>query len=506
MSTAALSVYFIVLAVLSLTGLHRLLAALASRRYRAPKAALRSEPAPYVLVQLPLYNELFVVERLLKRVAQLEYPAGRWCIQVLDDSTDSTRGVVDRLVGALSQGGTPIEVVRRPKREGFKAGALAYGLEQRPEAEAVAIFDSDFLPSPDFLAQTVPILFDAVDTGVVQARWGHINRDASLLTRAQAVFLDGHFAVEHAARSVLGHPFNFNGTAGVWRRSAIEDAGGWQGDTITEDLDLSYRAQLAGWRFVYANDVVAPAELPESWSAFRAQQARWTKGGVETARKLLGRVLRSDLLRSQARLDAAIHLTSNVAYLLMAVLALLLPSVLVMREELGWRVPGGRPLLSVLDMSMLAAGTLAMVVFYVVALRRTGAWRLGRLGDIAFALCLGAGMSVSNGLEVLRGLRSSGSEFVRTPKKGTSAGSKAAYRARSAFVVIGVELAFAAYFAAAIVYAMTWRVWVALPFLALYFFGFATVGIRTGLEALDRRRSARAPSPIDVSAFETRQG
>ncbi|MEO1230763.1 MAG: glycosyltransferase [Myxococcota bacterium] len=519
MAALLLATYFAVLGALSLHGLHRARLAWIAWRHRESPVPARAATRP-VLVQLPLYNEAFVAERVMRAAAALRFPEGG-VVQVLDDSTDETRAVVDRVARELRTAGVDVEVVRRSDRTGYKAGALAEGLRRRPDAEVVAIFDADFMPRPDFVEQALPRLLAADDIGLVQARWGHLNRDASLLTRAQAVFLDGHFAVEHAARMQLGHPFNFNGTAGLWRRAAIDEAGGWQGDTITEDLDLSYRAQMKGWRFVYAHDLVAPAELPESWTAFRAQQARWTRGSVETARKLLGSVLRAEKLTLGARIDAAIHLTSNFAYLLMAALAVLLPAALVLREELGWRVPGGRLLLSGMDMSTLGAGTLAVTAFYLVALARTGAGPVRRIGDVLFALCLGAGMSLSNAREILRGLRSRSSEFVRTPKKGDfasaspgaalesggtgdAAGAPKAvggYRARSKPWLIVIELGFAGYFAAGLVYAMTWRVWGAMPFLILYLLGFSTVALRSAFEALGPRTQS-APVPADPQLAE----
>ena len=295
MSISIIVAYFAVLGVLGALGLQRLFSVAAAFRYRSPAKA-PIEDWPQVLVQLPLYNEVYVAERSMRALAALRAPSSRLLIQVLDDSDDGTRSVVDRVARELKEKGVPIEVVRRANRSGFKAGALAHGLAAAPEAEAVAIFDADFTPPPDFLEKTLPVLLSQPDVGLVQTRWGHLNRDASLLTRAQGVFLDGHFAVEHAARHALGHPFNFNGTAGLWRRRAIDGAGGWQGDTITEDLDLSYRAQLVGWRFLYVHEAVAPAELPESWSAFRAQQGRWVRGSVQTSRKLLTRVLTSRCL------------------------------------------------------------------------------------------------------------------------------------------------------------------------------------------------------------------
>ncbi len=500
MTAALLIIYFALLGVLALLGIYRLL--LTGAAFLSKKANTSGEPQawPELLVQLPLYNESFVARRLLEAASALEYE-GPLTIQVLDDSTDDTQAVVDRTAQTLRARGVSIEVVRRPDRVGYKAGALAYGLK-RSSAPLVAIFDADFIPPPDFFKRTVPGLLSDPKIGLVQARWGHLNRDVSLLTKAQAVFLNGHFAIEHRARAAMGHFFNFNGTAGIWRRAAIEEAGGWSADTITEDLDLSYRAQIAGWKFRYQNEVVAPAELPESWAAFRSQQARWVRGSVETARKHLGALLFSSQLRGKlrlgVRLDAAVHLTHNFAYLLMAALACLLPLTVVARDQLGWRVPGGQLLLSVLDLSMLTAGTCAMAIFYYAALISTdGRKGWSRLGDVFFALCLGAGMSLSNAREVLRGLGSKRSEFVRTPKRGEAQAETAQvkYRSKLASSIVLLELVFAAYFAVAVIYALRYQLWGALPFLLLYLLGFSAVGLGSVMEA---RRRSRPKAAMDV--------
>ncbi len=478
-----LALYFTVLGFLSILGVYRLALAAVALFCRPRGAsdggflAPTSSEVPDVVIQLPLYNERFVAERLLRAAAAIRYPRDRLHIQVLDDSTDATRSVVNRVALELSEQGIPIEVVRRTVRSGFKAGALRHGMSLS-KAELIAIFDADFVPRADFLERTVPLLMADPRCGLVQARWGHINRDASWLTRAQAVYLDGHFAVEHQARQALGHFFNFNGTAGLWRRAAIVDGGGWSEDTITEDLDLSYRAQVRGWRFRYAHGVVAPAELPSSWAAFRTQQRRWVRGSIETARKHLASLIGNRRLAPAVRLDAAIHLTNNVAYFLMACLAVLLPASVWLRYELGWRVPGGEALLSTFDISLLFGGTLATVVFYAVALVRTdGALRLGRLLDILFALSLGAGMSLSNAREVLRGLRSESSEFLRTPKFGDGAKTAAlqAYRPRLAVRNVAAELLFVLYFSVAIAFAIESMLFGALPFLLLYWVGFVAV-------------------------------
>jgi hypothetical protein len=485
-----LAAYFVVLAGLAALGLHRLWMAAVALRAPPPPEAPTPDAFPPLVVQLPLYNEATVAERLLRAVAALRYP-GALTLQVLDDSTDETRRVVDRVTGELRAAGVDVQVVRRPQRTGYKAGALAHGLAASHHP-LVAIFDADFVPGPDFLLRTVPALLADPQVGLVQARWGHLNRGRSLLTRAQAVFLDGHFAVEHQARAAAGHLFNFNGTAGVWRRAAIEAGGGWRAATITEDLDLSYRAQLAGWRFVYCDAVVTPAELPESWAAFRAQQARWVRGSVETARLLVGPVLRSSLPLGQ-RAGALLHLLQNLAYVWMAALATLLPAAVILRDQLGWRVPGGQGVLAALDLGLLGAGTCAMILFYGVAARRTGAGLAGWL-DVPFALCVGAGMSLTNAAEVLAGLRSRGSEFLRTPKRGDGRGATR-YHAAVQGGRVALELLYLLYFGAAVVYALQARLLGALPFLILYGVGFGAV-------ALGSLREPWAARPLPIPAAE----
>ncbi|HXG58947.1 MAG TPA: glycosyltransferase, partial [Thermoanaerobaculia bacterium] len=290
------------------------------RRYlRAESAAVASGFFPPVTVQLPLYNEPNVAARLIDAVAALDYP-GPLDIQVLDDSTDATTEIVAGRVAYHRARGIAIEHVRRNSREGYKAGALAYGMS-RSRAELFAIFDADFVPPPDLLLRMVPHFADP-RTGMVQARWTHINREQSLLTRVQAIYLDGHFAIESAARHLAGRFFNFNGTAGIWRRRAIEEAGGWSPATLTEDLDLSYRAQLAGWRFVFLPHVEVAAELPATFSGFQEQQHRWAKGSIQTARRILPRIARATLPMA-TKIEAWFHLTSNTAYLLTSIVALL---------------------------------------------------------------------------------------------------------------------------------------------------------------------------------------
>ncbi|CAI8007128.1 Xyloglucan glycosyltransferase 4 [Geodia barretti] len=316
---------------------------------------LEREP-PAVLIQLPVFNERYVVERLIRAVAALDYPRSRLSVQVLDDSTDDTGTIADRVVAECAAAGLDICRIHRTDRRGFKAGALQVGLDAS-DAPFVVIFDADFVPKPDFLQEALPYLLGDERTGLVQARWDHLNRDYSLLTDVQAILLDGHFMTEHGGRHVSGCFFNFNGTAGIWRRAAIEDAGGWEGDTLTEDLDLSYRAQLRGWRFVFVPEIAAPAELPVSMNAFKAQQRRWAQGSLQTARKLLPQILASPL-PLRVRAEAFFHLSSNLAYPLMAVLSLLMAPVLFARVSTGLRE------MALLDIPIFAAATLSVVSFY----------------------------------------------------------------------------------------------------------------------------------------------
>lgn len=480
MATAISIAYVCVLAALTVFGLHRLHLVLLVLWHRRD-APTPEEPRawPGVVVQLPLYNEATVAARLIDAVARLDYPAERLEIQVLDDSSDETRAIVDERVAWHRGLGVPIEVLRRPSREGFKAGALAYGLE-RSSGELVAIFDSDFVPEADFLLRTVPHFQDP-QLGLVQGCWGHLNRDASLLTRVQALALDAHFRIEQAARSRSRRFFNFNGTAGVWRREAIEVAGGWAADTITEDLDLSLRAQLTGWRFLFQEEVVAPAELPEDLAAFRAQQRRWTRGSGQTARKLLGHVWRTPGVLLRARIEATFQLLLNVAYPLL--LALVLTSVPL--------VALGSPLLT-LQWVLFGLATLSVTAFYVASQRHRG-WvgLVEGLGLTPFLFAYGIGLSLSNGLAYLQGLTGGETVFVRTPKRGATASR---YRTRPETRFAIAELALAAYSFGGLGLGLWLGHPTAAPFLALIGLGFLVVGGRTLFPAR-RSEGSRQPQP-----------
>src|ERR1700749_2554395 len=330
--------YLAVLVVLAVYGFHRssLVWLYYLNRHRKPRPLGQFAELPAVTVQLPLYNEMYVVERLLDSVAAIRYPRDRFHIQVLDDSTDETQEICKRKVADLARRFPDLDIdyIHRVDRSGFKAGALQNGLHSA-KGEFVLIFDADFLPLPDILERSINHFSDP-QVAVVQCRWEHVNRDFSALTEVQALMLDGHFIMEHAGRNWSGRFFNFNGTAGMWRRSAITDAGGWQHDTLTEDMDLSYRAQLRGWKFVYVPEITAPAELPVEMSAFKSQQFRWAKGSVQVARKLLPTILRSNATFAQ-KSEAFFHLTNNLAYPLLLVLSILLLPNLALRAHHGWR-------------------------------------------------------------------------------------------------------------------------------------------------------------------------
>ena len=444
---------------------------------------------PRVTVQLPVYNEMYVVERLIDAVGALRYPRDRLDVQVLDDSTDDTSRIVRRAIRRWRGRGLDITCQRRPNRKGFKAGALADGL-QTARAELIAIFDADFVPPSAFLEQAVP-LFHEDSVGMVQARWGHSNRSDSLLTRVQALLLDAHFVLEHGARHRGGCFFNFNGTAGVWRRAAIVSAGGWQHDTLTEDLDLSYRAQLAGWRFVFAPEVVAPAELPIEMNAFKSQQHRWAKGSVQTCAKLLPRVLLAPL-PFRVRVESAFHLTANLNYLLvLAWSVLVVPALFVRASAGGWWLW--------LDAPLFGVAGLAAVLFYAYSQREVGGDWLARARDIPALAAIGLGMSVNNAGAVLEALASRPGGFARTakygPLTGTGAWTGARYR-RAAIVQPLVELACGVYFTVAIGCAFAVGVIAPIPVLVLCQLGFFYVGC---LSLAQQRAAPAAAWPAEAA-------
>lgn len=489
MGILLIGLYLAVLLLLFGYGLHRARLAWLCFRCQPPHRAKRlpEQDLPTVTVQLPIYNEATVVQRLLEAASRIEYPRDKLEIQVLDDSDDETRVLAESMVDRLRDTGLDITYVRRASRNGYKAGALDYGLK-RARGELIAIFDADFVPPPDFLLATVGH-FTQANVGMVQGRWGHLNRDASLLTNLQALMLDGHHLVENQARYAAGCYFNFSGTAGIWRRQAIDEAGGWQHDTLTEDLDLSYRAQLAGWRFVYRPDVVAPSELPEDVFAFRAQQYRWAKGTVQTARKVMRGVMDGPLRRDQ-RLEAFFHLTPHFAYPLMLLLCLLLPFALVaMPAAEDWVA------LLIVDVPLCFGATGSLAAFYAMANRAQGRPVGEALMRLPALMALGIGLSPYLSRAVLEGLTQDAGEFVRTPKRGLRASR---YLQRRAPLPL-MELILAVVSVASVVISLETDHYLATPFALLFAFGYSYMAGLMTIEQLARRR-ALAPSAASVIA------
>jgi cellulose synthase/poly-beta-1,6-N-acetylglucosamine synthase-like glycosyltransferase len=480
LETLILASYFFVLSILAVYGWHRyyLVYLYMKHRDRAPQAKPPLDPLPRVTVQLPIYNEMYVVERLIDAVCAIEYPRELLEIQVLDDSTDETRGIAERATERFREQGFDIHYLHRADRTGFKAGALAAGL-RRSTGEFIAIFDADFVPPEGFLRDALPQFADR-DVGMVQARWGHLNRDYSLLTRIQSMLLDGHFVLEHGGRNRAGCFFNFNGTAGIWRRTTIDSAGGWQHDTLTEDLDLSYRAQLAGWRFVFLPDVVSPAEVPVEMNGFKSQQHRWAKGSIQTCRKLLPQLLAADLPFG-VKAEAFFHLTANFNYVFMVVLSLLMFPSMYVRYNMGWSE------MLLIDVPLFMAATLSVMNFYSVSQREIHRDWKTRLKYLPTLMAVGIGLSVNNARAVVEAIAGSSGEFTRTPKYGIEhpgdewIGKR--YR-QSTLIQPLVEVSLGLYFTATVIYALTNQIFGTLPFLMLFQFGFLYTGLLSLLQQL----------------------
>ena len=442
------------------------------------KAATAAPPAPFaapeefplVTIQLPLYNERFVAQRLLDAAARLDWPADRLEIQVLDDSNDDTRGLVDERVAHWREQGIAISVVRRSHRDGYKAGALAHGLATA-RGEFVAVFDADFIPPPGFLHATMPWLRDN-EVGMVQTRWSFCNADHSWFTGIQSLLLGPHFSIEHRVRCQRKLFFNFNGTAGVWRRNAIESAGGWQADTVTEDLDLSYRAQLVGWRFVYREECQVPSELPVTLAALRSQQQRWAKGSIQTARKILPRLLTSHVPLA-VKFEAVAHLMANIYWLLgMVVMLTLYPAV-------TWRVGIGLHQILRIDLPLFLATSGAIMSYFLLYTVRSGSRKFGHILLLP-ALTIGLAPSIS--LSVLKGLFRSGGEFERTPKFGVQGreripGLAFLYHQKNLPYIVMNALLFL-YCLLPLTFAWQRETWFALPLFLLFPFGFALVVVK----------------------------
>ena len=471
--TLTLATYFFVLVILAVYGWHRyyLVYLYMKNKGRQPAPAGALEKLPIVTVQLPIYNEMYVADRLIDAVCRMDYPRDRLEIQVLDDSTDETTIVAEHAARRNAAQGIDITYIHRTDRTGYKAGALEAGLKSA-KGEYVAIFDADFTPPADFLRRTIQFFSDPT-VGLVQARWGHINREYSLLTKIQAILLDGHFVLEHGSRNRAGLFFNFNGTAGIWRRSTIADAGGWQHDTLTEDLDLSYRAQLKGWKFVFLQDLIAPAEVPVEMNSFKSQQHRWAKGSIQTCRKLLPRILRSNLpLRVKA--EAFFHLTANFNYPLMCVLSVLMAPSMVIRYNMGWYE------MLLIDVPLFFAATASVANFYMVCQRELHKDWITRARYLPILMSIGIGLAVNNTRAVFEALFNKQTEFARTPKYRieVQADEWIGKKYRQSFVVQPmIELALGLYFTATVFYALANGIYGTLPFLVLFQIGFLYTGL-----------------------------
>jgi cellulose synthase/poly-beta-1,6-N-acetylglucosamine synthase-like glycosyltransferase len=491
--TLILVSYFFILSILAVYGWHRyyLVYLYMKHRDNVPKPPANGfDELPVVTVQLPIFNEMYVAERLIDAVCKLDYPKDRLEIQVLDDSTDETTQIADLAVRRQAQRGFDIKFFHRTDRRGYKAGALdaALGVAR---GEFIAIFDADFLPSPEFLQKTIHHFVEP-RVALVQARWGHLNQDYSLLTKIQAIMLDGHFVLEHGARNRAGCFFNFNGTAGIWRCAAIRDAGGWQHDTLTEDLDLSYRAQLRGWKFLFLPDLVIPAEVPVEMNSFKSQQHRWAKGSIQTCRKLLPAILASDQPLA-VKAEAFFHLSANFNYLLMVALSVLMFPAMYVRYNMGWYE------MLLVDIPLFLAATASVANFYMVSQREAYPDWKTRLKYLPFLMAIGIGLSINNSRAVLEALFRKESEFARTPKYGIErtgdewVGKK--YH-QSMSVQPMIELGLGVYFTAAVVYALSNQIYGTLPFLMLFQVGFLYTGLLSVVQQFAGDVMIKAPEIV----------
>jgi cellulose synthase/poly-beta-1,6-N-acetylglucosamine synthase-like glycosyltransferase len=458
--------YFIITTILALYGFHNLITTIMYLRMKTPKKRRTETQLPRewlpVTVQLPVFNEKYTVERLLRSVTRLDYPADKLQIQVLDDSTDDTFDLISKLVEDYQHRGVNIELIHRTDRKGYKAGALENGLRSAT-GQLIAIFDADFVPKPDWLKRTVPS-FQNPQLGCLQTRWGHTNQQYNSLTRAEAMGIDGHFIIEQTVRSKNGFFLNFNGTAGLWRRACIEDAGGWQWDTLTEDLDLSYRAQMRGWKFDYLPDVVVPAELPPHVEAYKKQQFRWAKGSFQVVRKILPSVLKANL-PLKVRCMALLHLTGYFVHPLML-------SVLLLTLPVGLLIPGA---FRVFPVSIFAG--LGPPLLYLTATATQHKSVLKRMRIFPVLVIVGFGLSLSTTVAVLEGLFSKGGAFIRTPKLNVGNGPKQKQKVDRAYVaplnaMVWVELALGIYALVTGIVLAPYIGWGIIPWMVIYMLGF----------------------------------
>jgi cellulose synthase/poly-beta-1,6-N-acetylglucosamine synthase-like glycosyltransferase len=500
---AVLLPYFAVMILLAIYGVHRYTLCYLYFKFRKNASGAPHRhfaDLPRVTVQLPIFNEQFVIDRLLEAVCAMDYPREKLEIQVLDDSTDETQQVAAAIVARYGALGHPIQYIHRTNRHGYKAGALDAGLNIA-KGEFVAIFDADFVPPPDWLMQVIHH-FAEPKIGMVQTRWTHLNRDYSILTQIEAILLDGHFVIEHGARYRSGDFFNFNGTAGMWRIQAIRDGGGWQHDTLTEDTDLSYRSQLAGWKFKYLPHVECPSELPIEMTAFKTQQARWAKGLIQTSIKVLPRIFRSDVPR-RIKIEAIYHLTANLSYPLMVLMSAALLPAMICRFYQGWFQ------MLLIDVPLFTASTFSIAVFYLMSERELfpKTWMKTFL-YLPFLMALGIGLTVTNTKAVMEALFGIKSAFVRTPKYRVAVkGEKSqASKYRKRLVLIPwIELLLGAYFFLAILYTFSNHNYFTAPFLILFVIGYWYTGLMSLLQGRferwrrpDANTDESSPKPFPV--------
>jgi len=474
--------YFVALLILFVFGLHGFVMLFYHRKYKEVK----HEPKPdfecdaTVTIQLPLYNELYVVERLIDTICKIDYPKDKLEIQVLDDSTDETVNIAARVVEEKRKEGIDIKHIHRKNREGFKAGALREGLKIA-KGEYIAIFDADFIPRKDFLMKTLSFFSDQ-NIGMVQTRWEHLNGDYSMLTKAQALALDGHFVIEQSVRNKAGFFINFNGTGGVWRKNCIEDAGNWQSDTLTEDLDLSYRAQLNGWKFVFLKDFTSPAELPSEINALKTQQFRWTKGAIETAKKILPQLWKSKV-PLRIKLQGTFHLTNNFVFPFILLAAILnVPLVFVKNSgshEIYFAV-----------MSVFVLAFISSFMFYLYSQKDVHPdWRK-RIVLFPLFMAGSMGFAINNSRAVFEGLMNRKSEFIRTPKfklvgeSGSWMDKK--YLNNKLGLAVIVETIMAAYCFIGVASSIYFLEIAVLPFQLLFFIGFSFVSITSIRHAISK--------------------
>ena len=503
-ATLILAIHYLLVSILCIYGAHRIYHSVAARRLMRDMTETRLSTEtpltsfPKVTIQIPLYNEKFVVARIIDRVAAIDYPKDRLQIQVIDDSTDESIQIAAERIASHKASGFDIEHIRRSNRIGYKAGALADAMES-VSGEFIAIFDADFLPEPDFLMKTLG-QFHSPDVGLVQTRWSYLNSKSNRLTQLQTIMLDAHFGVEQVTRFGKGVYFNFNGTAGVWRKSTIEDAGGWKSDTLTEDTDLSYRAQLKGWKFVYCPDVTCPSEIPETMRAFKIQQHRWAKGTIEVMKKILPTIWAAPI-SLRKKFEASLHLTANITYLLMFIdsLFLLLPTVHI-RQQME------PSFLTWLDLPIFAFASLSHAYFFLSGQKRL----YGKVWDKIFILptllATSIGLGVNNGRAVIEALIGYKTGFARTPKIGEHGKSiplKQSYQVNSENWSTMLELGLAILYTAFSIWACLQSYWIVVPFLSLFAIGFFYTSILSLKETLALKIKTRPNSPSKTLAPTT---